>query len=49
MTPKLNNVEDGYYHNLYLLNSTNDAYDEIRTLIGSGWVVVVGVQTMVWS
>ena len=36
MTPKLNNVEDGYYHNLYLLNSTNDAYDEIRTLIGSG-------------
>ena len=36
MTPKLNNVEDGCYHNLYLLNSTNDAYDEIRTLIGSG-------------
>ena len=36
MTPKLNNVEDGYYHNIYFLNSTNDAYDEIRTLIGSG-------------
>ena len=36
MTPKLNNVEDGYFHNIYLLNSTQDAYDEIRTLIGSG-------------
>ena len=48
MTPKLNNVEDGYYHNLYLLNSTNDAYDEIRTLIGSGGGGG-GVQTVVWS
>ena len=36
MTPKLNNVEDGYFHNIYLLNSTQDAYDEIRTLIASG-------------
>ena len=36
MPLKLNNLEDVFAHNVYLLNPTTLQYQEVRDLIGSG-------------
>ena len=36
MTLKLNNQNDGYYHNLFPLNETAGEHEEVKDLIISG-------------